>query len=90
MAEEIVAQVELDVARDADHDPAGQELEDAFDQRQSATSSSRIVSSLCEVTPCVQVVDGAPDDQREENPDAVVAAAPQTVPKASPLRYFAR
>ena len=30
MFEQIVAQVEFDFARDANHNPAGQELEDAF------------------------------------------------------------
>ena len=33
MGEQIVAEVELDLARDADHDPAREVLEDAFGER---------------------------------------------------------
>ncbi len=63
MAEEIVAQVELDLARDADDDPAGEELEDSFAggncDQQPAPGEQLAVSDAV-----IQVVNDALDDAR--------------------------
>ena len=51
VAEQIVAQVELDVARDADQDPAGQELKDALGCRRPPTKAARRSAACACVTP---------------------------------------
>ena len=70
MAEEIVAQVELDLARDADHDPAGEELEDSFAEgdgdEQPAPGEQFAVSDSV-----VEVVHNALDDARGLDHDSV-------------------
>ena len=72
MGEQVVAQVEFDLARDANQDPAREELEDGFGAGDGEQPSG-IGQQLMHSDALVQVVDGAADDQREENPDAVVA-----------------
>ena len=85
VGEQIVAQVELDLARDADQDPAGQELENGFgagDRQQQSRVGEQLVAGDAEV----QVVDGAADDQRKQNPDAVVAQhAERADPEGQPV-----
>ena len=71
MREQIVAQVEFDLARDADQDPARQELEDGFDAgdgQQHEGVGQEFVTGYA----LVEIVDGAANDQRKENPDPVV------------------
>ena len=72
MAEEIVAQVELDLARDADHDPAGEELKDAFaygdGNQQPAPGEQFPVSDTA-----VQIVNDALDEARGLHHDSVGA-----------------
>ena len=46
--EQVIAQVEFDVARDADHDPTGKELEDSFpnrDREQQPGEEKKFVAS---------------------------------------------
>src|SRR5450759_1731209 len=72
MGEQVVAQIEFNFARDPDQDPAGKELENGFgsgDRQQQGRVGEQFVAG----DPEVKVVNGAADDQREENPDAVVA-----------------
>ena len=71
MGEEIVAQVEFDVARDSDDDPACQELEDAFDQG-NGEHSRRVEEQFVARDTRVEVVDGATQDLREEDPNSVI------------------
>ena len=72
MAEEIVAQVELDLARDADHDPAGEKLKDSFAERngdqQPAPRQQLAVSNAA-----VHVVRDALDNARGLDHDSVGA-----------------
>ena len=67
MAEEIVAQVELDLTRDADHDPAGEELKDSFaggdGDQQPAPGEQFAVSDAV-----VQIVNDALDEARGLRP----------------------
>ncbi len=80
MREQIVAQIEFDFAGDADQDPAGQVLEDGLD-RGDRKQQQRILQHIVAnhrraVVPGdadVQNIDGLANDEREENPDAVVA-----------------
>src|ERR1019366_4225540 len=72
MGEQVVAQIEFNFARDPDQDPAGEELENGFgpgDRQQQGRVRQQFVA--CDAQ--VKVVNGAADDQREENPDPVVA-----------------
>ena len=71
MAKQIVAQIELDIARDADHDPAGKELENAFADRYGHQHEG-VGGKLIAGDSRVQIVDGPADHQGKENPDAVV------------------
>ena len=64
MAEQIVAQVEFDFARNADQDPASEELEDGL-AAATASSSQGIGQQLVAGNAQVQIIDGAADDQRE-------------------------
>ena len=71
MLEEVVAQVEFNFPRDADQNPAGQELEDSLgqsyaDQQQGIDHQLVIGDSVAEA------VDGSLDYFGEENPGAVV------------------
>ena len=68
--EQIVAQVELYVARDADHDPAGEELEDSLgdgDGKQHCRVEKQFVPSYS----FMQIVGSLAEHQRKEDPDAV-------------------
>ena len=51
MGEEVVAQIELDVAGNADDDPARQELEDALGYKDGDDEQGSTSSSFCRVTP---------------------------------------
>ena len=68
--EQIVAQIELDVARDADDDPASEELEDSFGDRDGEQHSG-IEQKFVAGYAGVEVVGSAAEDEREEDPDAV-------------------
>ena len=70
--EQIVAQVKLDFARDADQDPASQELEDGLGNRDGQQRPG-VEQQLMNIDLFVQVVDSAPNDQRKQYPDAIVA-----------------
>ena len=71
VSEEVVAKIEFDIAADADDDVAGQELKDAFEEG-DADDEQRVDEQLMAGDAGVEVVDGAADDLREENPDSVV------------------
>ena len=72
VGEQVVAEVEFDFARNADQDPAGQVLEDRLDAG-DGEQHRRVGQQFVAGDALVQVVDGAADDQREQDPDAVVA-----------------
>src|SRR5205823_4880047 len=71
MAEQIVAQVEFDLSRYPDKNPACQVLENSFDgcyRQQHCRVSQKLVPGHTEI----QIVDGLPNDERKEYPHAVV------------------
>ena len=70
VVEEVVAQVELDLAGDADDDPAGAEEEDALDGGDSDQQPG-IEQDLLPGDALVEIVDGNANDLREEDPDGV-------------------
>ncbi len=79
VAEEVVAQVEFDVARDANHHPARQELENALgenhddeQQRPYQELMAQGVGAKVVVVPAPQIVGGTLDDLRVKDPDAVI------------------
>ena len=71
VGEEVVAEVEFDVSADADDYVAGEELEDAFEEG-DADDEQAIGEELLAGDAGVESVDGATDDLREKDPDAVV------------------
>ena len=82
-AEEVVAEVELDVAGDADEHPALGVEEDAFadgDDDEEACEEDNVL-------PCgsvFQIVDGTPKDAGELDPDGVGANTGESAPDVSP------
>ena len=82
MSEEVVAQIEFDFARNADQNPARQELEDGFNAGNPQQHQS-VGEQLLAGDAAIQIVDGAADDQRKQNPDAVVK---QHADRAEPER----
>jgi hypothetical protein len=71
MGEQIVAQIEFDFARDPDHDPASEKLEDGLDAG-DRQQQERVGQQFVAGDALVKIVDGAANDQREENPNPVV------------------
>ena len=69
--EQVVAQIELDVAGDADEHPASQKLEDALSQRQG-DDYQRVDEKFVPGYAGVEIVDGAAQDLRKQYPDAVI------------------
>ena len=69
--EEIVAQVELNIPRDADDHPPRQELKHSLDQR-DGDNQQRIGEKLLAGHTGVKIVNGAPQDLRKQDPDSVV------------------
>ena len=70
MSKQIIAQIELNVAGDADYNPAGEELKDALNT--SHRNQQRgIEEQLPLGHPQVQIVDCSFNDLRKENPNAV-------------------
>jgi hypothetical protein len=72
MAEEIVAQIELDFTRDADNDPAGEELKDSF-ANGDGDEKPAPGEQLAVGEAAVQVVDDKADEARALNHDSVGA-----------------
>ena len=70
--EQVVAQIEFDIAGDADDDPARQKLEDAFDEGDGDYEQGVGQEFLAGYTG-VKIVDRAAQDLREEDPDSVIA-----------------
>src|ERR1019366_5610885 len=70
--EQVVAQIEFDVAGDADDHPAREELEDAFDEGDGDYEQGIGQEFLAGYTG-VKIVDGATQNLREEDPDSVIA-----------------
>ena len=69
MAEEIVAQIELDLPGNADDDPAGKEEEDALGGRDQDQQPG-IQENLLPGDALVQIVDGNANDLGEKDPDS--------------------
>ena len=72
VSEKVVTQIEFNNARDSDDHPARQKLEDALDQS-DGNDEERVSEKLVAGDSGVEIVDGATQDLREENPDAVIA-----------------
>ena len=83
VAEEVVAQVELDLARDADENPALGVEKDAFDQRDGDQQAGED-EDLAAGGPVLHLVDGASDDLGKLHGDSVGANAGEGAPQVSP------
>jgi len=70
VGEEIVAQIELNVAGDADEDPAREKEEDAL-ERGDSQQQKRIVQNFGAGDAVLHIIYGAADDERKEDPEAV-------------------
>src|SRR5260370_3577928 len=72
VAEEIVAEIELNFARDADHNPSCEKLKNSlrhsYRQKQESIDSEFVRGDRA----ALQVVDRAPNHQWEKNPNAVM------------------
>ena len=71
VGEEVVAQIELDLARGADDDLAG-DVEEDGGERGDQSRRSGVVDDLGFGDAVLHVVDGVADDEREELRDDVV------------------
>ena len=71
VGEQIVAQIEFDVAGNADDHPARQKLEDSFGQR-DGDDEQGVGEKFLAGDAGVQIVDGAAQNLRKEDPDAVI------------------
>src|SRR5208337_1322948 len=69
--EQIVAQVELDIARDADDHIARQKLEDSLGQR-DGNDQQGVGEKFLPSDAGVKIVNGAAQDLRKEYPDSVI------------------
>ena len=69
--EQIVAQIELDIAGNADDHPARQKLKNSLDQR-DGDDQQRVGEKLLAGHAGVQIVNGAAQDLRKQNPDSVI------------------
>ena len=72
MGEEVVAEVELDLARDADDDLAREVLEDAFGEGDGEQIES-VLAKGRDGNVSVEVANGVARYHGEENPDNVIA-----------------
>ena len=70
MGEQVVAQVEFDVARDADHHPAGQELEDTLGDEDS-NDQQGVLGEYVAGDGLAEVVNRMLDDARKLHRNAV-------------------
>ncbi len=86
--EKVVAEVELNVARDADHYPARQELEYALRASQRRDQQG-IELQLIGVTPELQAIYSAANYLWKQYPDAVVKENANCA-QHNPVRYFFR
>src|SRR5215472_11487870 len=80
MPEQIVAQVEFDLARDTDQDPPHQKLKDALTER-NGYQCERISDDLVPCDALIQIIDRASDDLRKEDPDQVIEEKHQPAPE---------
>ncbi len=71
MGEQVVAQVKLNVSRNANENPAGQELKDALGERY-AKDHQRVGRQFLSRHVAVQTIHCLANDLREQNPDAVI------------------
>ena len=78
--EQVVAQVKFDVARDADNNPAGEELEDPLGDGDGEQQSS-VDQELVAGDPFVKIVRGLANHQRKQDPNPVRQKT-QAVPTA--------
>src|SRR5262249_23147409 len=70
VCEEIIAQIEFDVARDADDDPASQKLKDPLGEKNSDDPES-VVDELGASDRLGEVVNRGLDDARELSGDSI-------------------
>jgi hypothetical protein len=83
LAEEVVAQVELDLPRDADENPALRVEKDALDQSDRGQQAGEDEDSLAGDA-VAHGVDGSLDDLGKEHPDGVGRDAGERAPQVSP------
>jgi hypothetical protein len=69
--EQVVAQIELDIAGDADDYPARQKLEDSLGQR-DGDDEQGVGEQFLAGHAGLKIVDGAAEDLRKEYPDSVI------------------
>ena len=84
LAEQVVAQVELDLARDADQNPALRVEKDALDQRDGRPAGRRRSGSARAWFPCSIRLMAMPRTPRKLHRDDVRADARQRAPHVSP------
>ena len=87
--EQIVPQVEFNVARDTDHNPAREELEDSFGdgdgEQQSGVNQKLVPRGACsQIGGRFQVIRGFADNQRKQHPNAVVEQHADCAQNVSP------
>ncbi len=83
LSEEIVAQIELDIARDADQHPALSVEKNPFDERDGDQQQSQKKDVLARGA-VLERVDGAAKYARKLDPDGIGADAGQRAPHVSP------
>ena len=69
--EQVVAQIEFDVARDTNHDPARQELEDSLTERDGNHQQGVENQLLGRASAFLEIVQGHADDLRRLHGDAI-------------------
>src|SRR5208282_6200652 len=79
VSEEIVAQIEFDVAGNADYDPAREELEDAFGEK-DADDSQGIFQQFVRGDSGMEIVGGVAQDLRKLDRDSVSEQNAQSAP----------
>src|SRR6185312_12142549 len=83
MGKHVIAQVVLDLARNADHDPASQELKNAF-RSCDGEQQERVNKEFVAGSGPVQIINGPLQYLRKINPDTVVAKDGQCAPEQRP------
>lgn len=71
MKEQVVAEVEFDVARNADDNPTGQVLKNAFGSG-DGHQQKRVDEQLASGDAVLKGVESATNNLREQNPDTIV------------------
>ena len=90
MAKEVVAEIELDFARDADDDPPREEEKNPFGDG-NADEQSGVEQNLLPRDPVVQIIDGDSNHLREQDPDGIRQDGRESAPdKVAPVAAHIR